>query len=340
MKEEILKSLRQEHALKNFIGTHPRFTNLMQKLKNIACKNVSVLLIGETGTGKGRCAEYIHQYGDRFNDPFIPFNCGAAPESLFESQIFGHIKGAFTGAYQDRLGLVEEADTGILFLDEVNSLAVSTQVKLNYFLETGLFRRVGENRFRKADVQIISASNVDLPKEVNEGNFREDLYYRLAEYEVRVPPLRVRKEDIALLVAFFINKNDHLNSNGHIKFSAEAMLELSKYHWPGNIRELENFIKRCLIDAGDSVINSISLPPSIKNCSEIQYTSDLESLPWRRAKMQIISTFERKYLKSLLQKYQGIVAQCARHAGIQSSDFWKLMRKYRLKAHSFRSIDS
>ena len=144
VKEDILRSLRQEHAFADFVGQHPSLNSLVQKLKNIADKDVSVLLMGETGTGKGRCAEIIHQHGPRYKGPFIPFNCGAGPESLFESQLFGHVKGAFTGAHKDHPGLVEEAHRGILFLDEVNSLTCSLQVKLNHFLETGQFRRLDE----------------------------------------------------------------------------------------------------------------------------------------------------------------------------------------------------
>ena len=184
MKEEIFLSLRREYALKGFIGKHPSFIHLIEKLEMLADKDVSILLIGETGTGKGCCAEIVHQYGPRYRGPFIPFNCGAGPESLFESQLFGHIKGAFTGAHKDHPGLVEEAHTGILFLDEVNSLDCSLQVKLNHFLETGQFRRLGENRFRKSDIRIVAASLTDLREDVQKGTFRKDLYFRLAEYFV------------------------------------------------------------------------------------------------------------------------------------------------------------
>lgn len=336
VKEDILKSLRQEHVFADFVGQHPSLNNLVQKLKNIADKDVSVLLIGETGTGKGRCAEIIHQYGPRYRGPFIPFNCGAGPESLFESQLFGHAKGAFTGAYKDHPGLVEEADMGILFLDEVNSLYCSLQVKLNHFLETGQFRRLGENRFRKSDAHIVAASLTDLREDVKKGTFREDLYFRLAEYELHVPTLRVRQEDIVLLVKYFLKKNAHLNSNGKITFTPKAFKELKAYSWPGNIRELENFVKRSLIDAGSAIIDSVNLPQSSLTSSRSQTDNFIESLPWKQAKQKVVSLFERKYLQNLLREYHGIVANCARHAGIQPADFWKLMRKYELEAKKFR----
>jgi len=150
MREKLRVSLRHDHILENFIGSHPAFTTLVKKLKVVANKNVSALLIGETGTGKGHCAEFIHQYSKRYTRPFIPYNCSAGPENLFESQFFGYVKGAFTGA---------DANTGVLFLDEVNSLCLASQVKLNHFLETGCFRQVGESSIRKVDVRIIAASN-------------------------------------------------------------------------------------------------------------------------------------------------------------------------------------
>ena len=336
VKEDILKSLRQEHVFADFVGQHPSLNNLVQKLKNIADKDVSVLLIGETGTGKGRCAEIIHQYGPRYRGPFIPFNCGAGPESLFESQLFGHAKGAFTGAYKDHPGLVEEADMGILFLDEVNSLYCSLQVKLNHFLETGQFRRLGENRFRKSDAHIVAASLTELREDVKKGTFREDLYFRLAEYELHVPALRVRQDDIVLLVKYFLKKNVHLNSNGKITFTPKAFKELKEYSWPGNIRELENFVKRSLIDASSAIIDSVNLPQSSLTSSRSQTDNFIELLPWKQAKQKVVSLFEQKYLQNLLRKYHGIVANCARHACIQPSDFWKLMRKYDLKAKKFR----
>ncbi len=246
------------------------------------------------------------------------------------------IAAGFHRATFDQPGLVEEARRGILFLDEVNSLSCSLQVKLNHFLETGQFRRLGENRFRKSNARIIAASIVDLREDVKKGTFRKDLYFRLAEYELQVPALRVRQEDIVLLVKYFLKKNAHLNSDGQITFTAKAFKELKEYSWPGNIRELENFVKRSLIDASSAIIDSVNLPQSSLTSSTSQTDNFIESLPWKQAKQKVVSLFERKYLQNLLSKYHGIVANCARHAGIQSSDFWKLMRKYDLKAKKFR----
>ena len=174
--------LRREHVFYDFMGEHPAFLSMVGKLKKLATKNITVLLIGETGSGKGRCAEFIHQCGDRHKGPFIPYNCGLGSEHLFESQLFGHARGSFTGAHRERPGLVEETNGGILFLDEINSLTASNQVRLNHFLETKTFRRLGENRLRRSNIRVIAASNMSLCEQIAAGRFRKDLYYRLAEW--------------------------------------------------------------------------------------------------------------------------------------------------------------
>lgn len=318
------------------MGNHATFLNLKNALERVANSDLSVLLIGETGTGKGLCAQFIHQCNNGYNRPFIPYNCGAGPDTLFESQIFGHIKGAFTGADIDRIGLVEEADTGILFLDEVNSLSPYSQVKLNHFLESGYFRRVGESKFRKANVRIIAASNVDLRKEVLEGNFRADLYFRLAEYVLKVPSLRERGNDIILLAKHFLEKNKHLSTNGSFQFTSNALKQLREYDWPGNIRELEHSIKRCIIDTPSSLIETVPLPRKSETETPETVSDHLHLLRWKEAKAKVISHFEKNYLEKLLHQFNGNVSQSARHAGVQPADFWKLLRKYNIKAQNFR----
>lgn len=337
MKENLPQNLRQKYSMENFVGDHPTFLNLKTTLEKVANSDLSVLLIGQTGTGKGLCAQFIHQYSDRYNCPFISYNCGAGPDTLFESQIFGHVKGAFTGANVDRIGLVEEADTGILFLDELNSLSQYSQVKLNHFLEKGHFRRVGENKFRQANVRIIAASNVDLREEVMKGNFRADLYFRLAEYELKVPSLCDRGKDIVLLANHFLKKYRHLSHNGSFEFTPNALQELQEYDWPGNIRELEHTIKRCIIDARASLIETVDLPRRNEIETSEALPDHLHLLGWKEAKTKVISHFEKGYLSRLLQRFNGNVSRCARHAGVQPSDFWKLLRKYSIKAQDFRN---
>jgi two-component system response regulator GlrR len=343
MNENLRENLRQKYSLDYFIGHHAAFQSLKGALERVANSDLSVLLIGETGTGKGICAQFMHQYGNLFNRPFISYNCGAGPDTLFESQIFGHVKGAFTGANADRIGLVEEADTGILFLDELNSLSPYSQVKLNHFLEKGYFRRVGENKIRKANVRIIGASNVDLRKEVRKGNFRADLYFRLAEYELQVPPLRARGDDIILLAEHFLRKYEYLSNNGSFQFTQNALRQLLEYDWPGNIRELEHCIKRCMVDAPSSLIHAVPLPYRTPNGNESEIETPeatpnhLYLLGWKEAKAKVISQFEKDYLETLLQQFGGNVSRCARHAGIHPPDFWKLLRRYNIKAHDFRN---
>ena len=337
MKENLRENLRQKYSLDSFIGDHAIFLNLKNALERVANLDLSVLLIGETGTGKGLCAQFIHQYSNRFNRPFISYNCGAGPDTLFESQIFGHVKGSFTGANVDRVGLVEEADTGILFLDELNSLSPYSQVKLNHFLEKGYFRRVGENRFRKANVRIIAASNVDLREEVNKGSFRADLYFRLAEYELKIPSLRERGDDIVLLAKHFLKKYKHLSKNGAFQLAPNALHQLREYDWPGNIRELEHFIKRCIIDARTSLIETVPLPRRSQIQTPTMISDHLHLMRWKEAKAKAISHFEKNYLEMLLEQFNGNVSRCARHAAVQPPDFWKLLRKYNIKAQDFRN---
>ncbi|MBC8181025.1 sigma-54-dependent Fis family transcriptional regulator [candidate division KSB1 bacterium] len=337
MNDEIVEILKREHAFKDFIGSHPKLKSLLKELQKVADCNLIVLLWGETGTGKGCCAEIIHQISNRNNAPFIPYNCGAGPDSLFESQIFGHIKGSFTGAHKDRIGLVEDANNGILFLDEINSLSIDSQVKLNYFLETGKFRRLGENRIRKSNVRIIAASTVNLKQEVFNKNFREDLYYRLSEYEINIPPLRERKSDIPQIAKHFFKKYEDLNKKNPITLTPEMLNGMSDYNWPGNVRELKNVIKRTMIGNSPAINNYDNQQDKIYQIELTNDLPDVEHFPWKKAKNQVIAMFEKNYLKSLLNKYNGVVSRCARHAEIHAPDFWKLMRKYNLLARDFRN---
>ena len=339
MRETILSSLRRDYTLDGFIGKDEGFLHVIEQLKKIADKNISVLLIGETGTGKSRAAEIIHHYSSRYQQPFIVCNCGACPEALFESQLFGHVRGAFTGALHDHPGLVEEAHSGTLVLDEINSLNMASQVKLNQFLETGRYRRVGENQMRFSDARILAASNVDLTQHVKDGHFREDLYYRLSEYELAVPPLRQRRNDIGLLVSYFMKKYASLCPVENPILSHDALRQMQSHSWPGNIRELENFIKRLLIDTTTSPIERVDLPAAKKQHTEETAGARVNHLPWKEAKTQVIENFESSYLKNLLSRYQGVVTHCARHAGVHPSDFWKLMRKYDISADRYRNAN-
>lgn len=224
---------------RGMLGTSRAMENLRQLVSKVADSSSPVLVEGESGTGKELVSRALHFQSKRANDPFIVLNCGALPEQLLESELFGYAQGAFTGAQKSKPGLVEIADGGSLFLDEIGDLALGLQVKLLRFLDSGEFRRVGDNRLRRVKVRIIAATNRKLEKEVVEGNFREDLFYRLNVLRIKVPSLRDRKEDIPLLASFFLKQ-----ANSQKVLSREALYKLQNYHFPGNVRELANLIER------------------------------------------------------------------------------------------------
>ena len=251
------------------IGKSKKMRDTLEKAKRAAIAGVSVLLTGETGTGKEVVAKYIPQTGTRSKKPFMPINCAAFQETMIESELFGYEAGAFTGAEKRKAGLMEVADTGILFLDEISSMSLDMQSKLLRALEEREIRRVGGQKYISVDVQIVAASNRDLRVLIEEGKFREDLYYRLHVVDLNIPPLRERKEDIPEFVGFFLReKNAQMGMN--IKnISNSAMDALQEYDWPGNIRELRNAIERAILFCDDDTIDLIHLPVEIANGKKV-----------------------------------------------------------------------
>ncbi len=248
------------------IGNSSIMRRLYEQAQRAALASVSVLITGETGTGKSLLAKAIHKMGPRANKPFMPVDCGAVPPTVFESELFGHEVGAFTSAEKRKLGLLETADGGVVFLDEISSMAVETQAKLLRALDEHSFRRLGSNVEIKVDVQIIAASNRDLKKMIEEGAFRSDLYYRLKVVDLEMPPLRHHKEDIPELVGFFLRKyNPHRGTN-ILDVTPRAMEALMAYDWPGNIRELNNAIERAMIFCDEEAIDLHHLPFDVQEC--------------------------------------------------------------------------
>ncbi len=248
------------------IGNSSIMRRLYEQAQRAALASVSVLITGETGTGKSLLAKAIHKMGPRANKPFMPVDCGAVPPTVFESELFGHEVGAFTSAEKRKLGLLETADGGVVFLDEISSMAVETQAKLLRALDEHSFRRLGSNVEIKVDVQIIAASNRDLKKMIEEGTFRSDLYYRLKVVDLEMPPLRHHKEDIPELVGFFLRKyNPHRGTN-ILDVTPRAMEALMAYDWPGNIRELNNAIERAMIFCDEEAIDLHHLPFDVQEC--------------------------------------------------------------------------
>jgi len=260
---ELRRSIDEQHRLGEIIGKSPQMEEVFDLISRIAPSKASVLVIGESGTGKELVARAIHRGSGRADRPFVTVNCTAIPENLLESEMFGHVKGSFTGAVANKQGLVEAAHTGTLFLDEVGDISLAIQAKLLRFLQDRGSRRVGGTDEKKIDVRIIAATNKKLEKEMEEGNFREDLYYRLNVIRIRLPPLREREEDIPLLMDHFLKKFAAEQGKNIGKVSSLVMRVLCNYHYPGNVRELENIIERCVTLEQSDQLTAENLPPKL-----------------------------------------------------------------------------
>ena len=308
------------------IGSSPAFRQEIERLPRIAGCNASVLISGETGTGKELFARAIHDLSPRASRPFVPLNCGAIPADLAESELFGHERGAFTGAHAASRGVIREAEGGTLFLDEVTSLPLRVQVKLLRFLQEKEVRPVGTASLHRVDVRVVAAADGSLDGDVRDGRFRRDLYYRLNTIPICLPPLRERREDIPLLARFFLSRfGGHLDAT----FSEDAFEKLLRYDWPGNVRELEHVVERTVVLSLDRNLcgHDIDLP----GLSEEAIPKD-----FRSAKERIVSQFERAYLEDLLTLYRGNISRAARAAGKNRRAFWELIRKHRIAVERYR----
>jgi two-component system, NtrC family, response regulator GlrR len=309
----------------NAVGAAPSMQTLFGVLSRVAPTDSTIMLLGETGTGKEVLAKAIHQQSARAGKPFVVVDCGAVAPTLIESELFGHVRGSFTGAVSDRNGAFLEADGGTVFLDEIGELPLELQPKLLRALEAGQVRRVGEDKHRSVDVRVVAATHRDVEKEVDAGRFRQDLYYRLAVVMVQVPPLRDRLEDIPLLASHFV----HSMGRGDFVLSKQLMARFATYHWPGNVRELRNLIERALAGAEVAPLpqdSSRALKPITTPGTE------LTDLPFKEAKERLVEGFTRDYLAALLEKCGGNISQAAREAGIARNYVHRLVQKYGLKA--------
>jgi len=263
--ELLRRQVKKEYSFENIVSKNEKMNKIFEIIRKVAPYKSTILITGESGTGKELVAKAIHYNSDRSKMFFVPVNCGAIPENLLESELFGHVKGAFTDAIRTKKGLFEEADEGTIFLDEIGELPAQLQVKLLRVLQDGEIRRVGESKSIQINVRIIAATVKDLAKEVNEGRFRDDLFYRLNVLHLSIPPLRERKEDIPLLIQHFINKHNH-NLNKHVKeVDSKALELLMNYKWSGNVREVENTIERALVLTDGDRIELDNLPFEIQN---------------------------------------------------------------------------
>jgi transcriptional regulator with PAS, ATPase and Fis domain len=302
----------------------------MQKVYNLINKvadtDSTVLIQGESGTGKELVARGLHFNSNRQHHPFVAINCSALPENLLESELFGHKRGAFTGAVADKQGLFEEANLGTIFLDEVNSMATSLQTKLLRVLQEREVRRVGENKSIPVNVRVVGATNEPLQDKIADGSFREDLYYRLAVIPVEIPPLRERLEDVPLLVNHFLQKQAAATGTEPKRIAPEAVDLLSQYKYPGNVRELENAIERACALCDDDMILPSDLPPQI-----VDYSNDdtHERLPIGKSLDEFIQQQERKYIEATIARYKGAREKAATVLGISMAT---LYRKLEMKA--------
>jgi two-component system response regulator AtoC len=301
--EFLRKEVKKEYSFENIISKNKVMQRIFEVIKKVAQYKSTILITGESGTGKELVARALHYSSDRAQKPFIPVNCGAIPENLLESELFGHAKGAFTDAIRTKKGLFEEADEGTLFLDEIGELPGQLQVKLLRVLQDGEIRRVGESKSIKINVRIVAATVKDLTKEVNEGRFRDDLFYRLNVLPIHIPPLRERKEDISLLTSHFIKKHSQAMNKNVVGIDSKALEALMNYKWYGNVRELENSIERAIVLADRENIELENLPAEIQNFQdEIQ----LEPLSEEEYSIKKASRFlEMTLIKKGLKKTKG-----------------------------------
>ena len=309
------------------------------KIRSVAPTISTVLLTGETGTGKGVLANLIHRHSNRRDNQFISVHCGAIPDTLLESELFGHEKGAFTGAYRRKLGKFEIAKEGTIFLDEIGTITPSAQIKLLQILQDKTFQRVGGEEIIEANIRIIAASNIDLKKLSEEGQFRKDLYYRLNVFPIEIPPLRERVEDIPHLVEVILKKMNKFHSKEILDVHPHVMESFQRYSWPGNIRELENLIERAYILETSSILTPESFPSELfeSEAPSVSIKTDA-SLTLAEVRHQGIEDIERLYLKKLLANNKGKIKDSATAAGISTRQLHKLMKKYGFRKEQFKSL--
>jgi len=332
--EEEISLLREKNKGRYRItGDSMAISEMMEQVKIVASTNAWVLISGENGTGKELVAHTIHRISKRNKKPMVEVNCAAIPEELIESELFGHEKGAFTGAGSMKKGKFDLAHEGSLFLDEIGDMSLKTQSKTLRILQEQKFERVGGSRTIHVDVRVIAATNKNLEAEIEKGTFRDDLYFRLNVVPIVVPPLRDRADDIPKLAETFI-RDMSLNSNLDSKeFSADAMDRLMRYHWPGNVRELKNLVERLVIMAPEDVIHSKDIPPPFNQEPETrdEFESSLMSGSYREAK----TNFEKVYIARKLREFNGNISQTAEAIGIERSNLHKKIKAYGLE--DFRS---
>lgn len=330
---ELRKELAGRFRFEQIIGESDALQKVLRTAEKVAGRDISVLITGESGTGKELIAQAMHYHSPRKEKRFVAINCGALPENLLESELFGYRKGAFTGAAEDRQGLLEAADGGTLFLDEVGNLPTNVQKTLLRFLQEREFNRVGDTVPTQVDVRLISATNSNLENAVKEGSFREDLYYRLNVVNLHLPPLRQRREDIPLLVNHLVQKLNRKFGTRVQGLSSEGMSAACAFSWPGNVRQLQNVIEACLAVTPDDRIDLATLGRFI-DVGETHQEQDIDSAPQGEF-TTAMSHFEGQYLRDLLARTRGNVEAAALEAGMNIATIYRKMKKHRISREDF-----
>lgn len=332
--QRLKATVSQSLSGKQLLGNSPATRHLLEEIQKVVPYKTNVLITGESGTGKELVARTIHSSGPRRDRPWVAINCSAIPRDLMESELFGYVKGAFTGAAQNRLGRLEQAQGGTLFLDEIGDLDLGLQTKLLRVLQEREFSPVGSDQVRKVDVRIMAATNRDLKAMVGEGKFREDLFYRLDVYSIVVPPLRERREDVPLLAQAFLDELSADTDKSVHRISPDAIEVLARYSWPGNIRELRNAIERSLLSCKGDTISAQDLPhtilrstgaaPITDSCLDNMGSSDLDA--W-------LEGVERRAILQALEQCGGVQAQAARRLGISERSLWHRIKKLKIQVN-------
>ena len=329
--EYLKRELRDRYSFKELVGSSPPMQELFEKISKVAATASTVLITGESGTGKELVARAIHYHSRRSSRPFMAVDCGALPETLLDSELFGYEKGAFTGAAESRNGLFKAADGGTIFLDEVSSASMQIQMKLLRVLQEREFKRVGGTRPVRVDVRVIAATNVNLEEAVRDQSFREDLYYRLSVIPLRVPPLRNRKEDIPILVQHILGKLEESYGREAKQVSADAMELLLRYSWPGNVRELENAVERAVILSSSPMVQPQDLPEKIAGADGAEVTAGSHpAAPLAGPLKMLVDEFERSLIARTLERENGNKYRSAKHLGISRQNLQYKIRKFDL----------
>jgi two-component system response regulator AtoC len=332
---ELRQRVHDEHSLENILSKSPKMLKVFDLIRSLAETDSGVMITGETGTGKELVARAVHNLSRRKAKQFVAINCGAFPDTLLESELFGYEKGAFTGAVQSRSGKIELADGGTLFLDEIETISPPMQVKLLRVLQEREVERLGGNRKVKVDMRVVAATNVDLTICLARGTLREDFYYRINVIPVQLPPLRERLEDLPLLINHMLSKHPNAQEKHIRQIGPKVLDQMLAYHWPGNIRELENILERAIVKCQGEIIESVDLPAPPQRIVDRYYSASPNG---ELSLKQWLLQGEKEYLRGLLIKYKGGISLTAKEARVDNKTLYRKMRRHGLLKESFKDI--